>query len=528
MARNRLESNAHKSFENTNKQPWSILLRIGLILYLIVSAFFKGVSHVEINKDGDSFQHYSVDSSYWSVFHSVEQLASKLEVWEHNDMIGFPICRLERICRTENGVFLLPSWLKQYDSLLETCGLNQSSLLFVQGHENILKRFRNSYFDKDLMGIEPTRWQLPHFMADTLWIAVWRHFLHHSASRRTSMWDWKCLHPSSRPCITTLYWSALKPVFLMTEAFKQEEWTKMYWKYHLYRMTTLEENPILSSAERCFRSVTWSKIRPANIPSRLFNEANTFFVENGIARKDRLKSTFQVAREKGHCFLKIALKQSPELSRSSSPAALEDDSPNSFLGEVAFNIANMKRHLVPERFVSKIQVDIVNFSISSLDDLDAAKLHLQTVDAVITDHSIANSQFMFLRPNTTILEILPFAYNALMYRDLATSVGLDYYSIFSDPDEETFIDCIEKLESNRSALEYLKSAYRMEKQRWKNENYQQELHLETSHVANAISKSRYCARQQRIHTNVSQIVIFTMQRVLTPCLSGLWYHEKDH
>ncbi|GJD07282.1 hypothetical protein Gasu2_16500 [Galdieria sulphuraria] len=204
---------------------------------------------------------------------------------------------------------------------------------------------------------------------------------------------------------------------------------------------------------------------------------------------------------------------------------------NSFHENLFEQVANLIPRLAlestTETYRQDINIRLVDFHTNDLDDWISAKEKLQAVDVVVTDHSIANSQFLLLRPNTTVIEVLPFSYSAVMFKELALSLGLDYHSVSSNPDEETFLDCLFRYEQDQHSLSQLVQAYRQEAENWHRGIYQQTLHLDDLETTDKVRMSRHCARQQRISANASEIAHFVIQRALTPCLTGLWYHQHN-
>jgi len=501
----------HRSTKEPKKVCLFTLLRILCILYLTFHPFFSKETLKGVKT--------KIDPSYWNNYHSVEQLASKLEVWEHKDLKEFPICRLERVCRTERGLWILPKRLHEHHSWLQKCGLNQSSLWYADIRDSI--PIHNSTFDGDLIGTDILRWQLPHFIADTIWILLWRHFIFHPENTSVKPWSFKCINSASKPCITTLFWSALEPVLFHNAIPLEDDWTSQYLRQILFRTVPVQWKTVSPYSPTCFRSVTFSRIRPAHIPKNTLSGENMFFEENGIVREDRLKSSFQKARNTGRCMITVALKNNTIENHTNSSA-------ESFFELVAQRIRQLAFDSIDDSYQSKIEIRFIDFLSSNLDDWDNAKERLQGVDVVVTDHSIANSQFLVLRPNTTVIEVLPFAYSAVMFKELASSLGLDYHSVFSNPDEETFLGCLFRYEQEPLSVAQLVQAYRQEAENWRYGNpYQQTLHLDKIETTDKVRMCRHCARQQRISANATEIALFAIQRALTPCLAGLWYHQRE-
>ncbi|GJQ11950.1 hypothetical protein GpartN1_g3741.t1 [Galdieria partita] len=496
-----------------NKQTYFLIgVRTICILYLSLYPLLRTNTLKETKA--------KVDPSYWNVYHSVEQLASKLEVWEHKDLINFPICRLERVCRTDKGLWILPKWLSNYQSWLEKCGLNQSMVWYADIQDPI--HFHNSSFQGDLIGTQVLRWQLPHLIADTIWILLWRHFIYYSENTKLKPWSFTCVNSASKPCITTLFWSDLEPVLFNNPRPREEDWTSIYLEQVLFRTIPTQWKAVSADYQGCFQSVTFSRIRPGHIPNNLFSEQGTFFEENGISREDRLKSSFQDAKDTGGCIVTIALKNNSvdyptnRLANSSHPNLFE---------QIANQIPRLAFDSTPEIYRPNIYIRLVDFQTITLDDWNSAKESLQEVDVVVTDHSIANSQFLLLRPNTTVIEVLPFSYSAVMFKELAFSLGLDYHSVSSNPDEETFLSCLFAYEQDQHSVSQLAQAYRKEAEKWRLGIYQQSLHLDKLETTDKVRMSRHCARQQRISANATEIAYFVIQKALTPCLTGLWYHQ---
>lgn len=497
-------------------KPGKLYLGIGLriicILYLSIHPFvstntWKGVKR-------------NLDPSYWNVYHSVEQLASKLEVWEHKDLKEFPICRLERICRTHDGLWILPKWLNEYHSLLEKCGISDSSVWYADVKDSI--HLQNNSFEGDLIGTQIVRWQLPHFIADTIWILLWRHFMYYTENTKMKPWSFMCFSPTSKSCITTHFWSALEPVFLNDQKLRQEDWTSQYLHQVLFRTIPSQWKTIPSDFSRCFRSVTFSKIRPSHVPKNILSNEDMFFRESGILREDRLRSSFQNAQKTGRCMVTFALKNNGIVADATN---LPTSSSNDLFGQLASLIPQVASTSIDDSYQSKIHIRLVDFDSRNLDDWNHVKEKLQGVDVVVTDHSVANSQFLFLRPNTTVVEVLPFSYPAAMFRELASSLGLDYHAVSSSPDEETFLNCLFQYEQNHELVSELVQAYRQEAEKWRGGNYKPMLRLDKPETTDKVRMSRHCARQQRIFANVTEIALFVVQRALTPCLTGLWYHQ---
>eukprot|EP01147_Barroeca_monosierra_P007705 gene7705-9912_t len=223
---------------------------------------------------------------------------------------------------------------------------------------------------------------------------------------------------------------------------------------------------------------TYKLILNANIPfhrlsSSVFSEQEAFYVEHGIERN--VSAFFDS--------IKILVLNRPYSRRVH--------------GLNGFEL----------KFREKTEFPV---KIQEFDGLDGLTLKDQialfnVADVVISPHGAANSNWIFMRRNTLVIEIFPFGFQPPQYESLARVLGLNYDYAIASPDTTTFKTCVENSTLPSTSTERVLHRW-MHAIKGADERLKSSINdIITDVDPHELARSRICARDQQLHVNVTII-----------------------
>jgi len=367
---------------------------------------------------------------------------------------GRTVCRLMRGCRLANGTAVLPRWMARHAGRLEKeCGVaaalftltdavkvepdgavRASSLFAARPRMDVNAKWA----DTDLFGLTETRTHFPHALSDILPRMVSVGVLFGAAPRPLR----EQLRPPGAAGGPPTAFRALRPALAVhpaTMAHNDSDWTRSF--SHLLEHPALRfEVLALPAAEHppstlgnptgtgvCFRSFVTT-----NAPPYVFNSAllhNPVLTAARVSHVDR----FALARSRGGpCTLRVTV--------------LDRRGPRALLGLPALRAALGARAAAAG---VRLAYRVVTFEGAPL---CAQAAVMQTSDVVISAHGAGNTNYIFLRPRTVVLEVFPFGYRAGPFDGFARALSLDYAEFFAAPQTRVFRECARRTKVARETV----------------------------------------------------------------------------
>jgi hypothetical protein len=375
-----------------------------------------------------------------------------IEQWDATR--GKTICRTYRACRLHNGTILVPEWMQQHETVLrETCGM--SKIAFVirddavsRAPHGVLRKeiafpqglnLAMHHVGRDLFADAVPRNHMPHFVTDILKILAAAEVLLGKANNTHRFSQLSRVLRGFETGLGVSAFSELAPALQLYEESRnrpESEWVpnvlKMFATAGFALATAGKEKPQSEEKQErsqtgiCFRSVVTSNLRPYE-PYGIFDTTgnNVILSRNNILRTDPAMSP---AKRLALCPITVT--------------ALTRKGPRSLQGLA--ELQTMLQMMVP-RVGASLQFQVVEFDKMAFEEQVRV---MQRTDVLIAAHGAGNSNFIFMRPRASVVEVFPFAYKAGPFDGFAQVFGLDYSFIMSAPQSDVFKECLNRHESN--------------------------------------------------------------------------------
>lgn len=390
----------------------------------------------------------------------------------------YGVCRFYKTCRTSDGTFLFPDWIKKFKSVIaQYCGSPQATFIptidfdlmyqklskeNAQSKEDSVNQLRQTVvhpeLDADLIGSRVYRAQQQHFVTDLFHDGI------HSidailnyGSTNESKFRRACIYRTSHinddevpqlPCQNALsYNPSLQPAFIMHDLVNT---TTKATKFIRGLISMIPPKPqrgqrmvftsqLSKTGEHgatCFRSVliTRNGYPPQSVLRS--EEKNSFFEHNRLNRKSIHEDDDhdRGASINDECQIKVTVLE-PHLSekRKERPGTFENEDEVLKQADKEFqtNYASYGKN-------SKLLFN--KFHQGDAGVLRAAQV-MQESQIIIGGNDPSMASIMFARPETVVIEVQPFGYSTGPYRNFAKALNLTYIAVMSHPDETTFVKC---------------------------------------------------------------------------------------
>lgn len=378
---------------------------------------------------------------------SPQSWPSSLTFVKHDNFgAGHQICIFHGACRLGDGTLLLPSWMSTHSKQIQGCGLRKIVYNMDTSEGNVV--FEDSErvdVNLDFQAIDVIGNEAPAserallvehitpalLMMDILKRPVaYKNITHKVCIRETNI---SCQEPTDV--------SNLHPMMFLDSRVshtKDFKWPKsllrmirncMEGELQIADLKDLYGWKVRSQAV-CFRSVSSTNVKTMSISDVAFSTDHLFFSMNGLSRKPISRTM----KEPSTCKSKVLL-----LNRYGK-RFLEGS-------EALISLISSKENgLKVDEHKLDVETEEVFFEHSSFHEQVSV---MQESDIVVATHGEANSNFMFLRPNATVFEIVPFGLASTEYRNISRAYGITYEMVRSQPDPEVFTACIKHFNGDR-------------------------------------------------------------------------------
>ncbi|CAN8074839.1 unnamed protein product [Agarophyton chilense] len=426
------------------------------------------------------------------------------------------ICRVLNPCIRHDGVLVLPKWMQRHDNLLNFhCG--QKKLEFSADNTSPPA----SMNDLDLIGLSLPRPSIPDFVRDFLPNAIVFDLIYGDRDARTSCHSRKGSSCESFPSLNE---SLNTAIFLppRLEALEQKHsWVREFVKLMkppnagrqakvLYNYPDADED----NGMKCFRSAFFTRgpFSKYHIMSDHLQELN-FLKSHGISKKAR---HFQQSAEHGS-----TNSASCQLNITISNRKLNDDDPKQLIGRYITNIPNIRTEIVKQAD----RVPGLNVHVAAI-TLEGKSLWwqinaMQKTDIWVAGHGPLLTNMLFMRQNSTAIEIQPFTYYPQVYERIAQHLAhVNYDRYIANPDEEAFEKCINQVyqsgHSSYNEVRTLHDRYLRAAKKFFQSDSTHSLVLHTLE-GRGLDYVRACARMQRLTTNGRNFAIAIVRQARIRC-----------
>lgn len=355
------------------------------------------------------------------------------------------ICRVRRACTVGDGSVLLPAWMKLYKSHLEKCGLANVQFVLQSGKDEAgneqlearqiqrPKELTHLFGSYDLLGSSPPADQRQHLVVD-LWPLLMAADVLKNRNNYNGSVESLCVRQGGGKCDQSAKYSMHLMIRATTaiSSLKDTSWVKGFLR--LIRNGLLGDLRLVDTAElygwrirgqaACVRSIITSGGNVSSMSSKAVAPNHFMFAENELSRLPRFTSS--TTRDSG-CVVRVMI-----LNRYGKRFMIGDEALRSAISQEASKITAKHPYM-------SIQSEVVFFENSSFHEQVGMA---QEANIIIASHGEANTNVVFLRPGSALIEILPFGYSSGPYNDLARIFGVEYTKIVAEPDDEVFKSCI--------------------------------------------------------------------------------------
>lgn len=430
-------------------------------------------------------------------------------------------CRVKGACRVGDGTVLLPQWMRSYSAHISNCGLKKVGYHIADVRGDLGDTFmglrgidmsmslKDDFRDHDVIGNEPPRGERSLLVNDvTPTILLLDLFRRPGAYAKvtTSL----CATKFGKPCKSENGTDSFSfnPMILVDSKISD---TKDYmWPKSLLRLlinavagglkiTDLKDlySWKVRSQASCFRSLISTNVGTVDIPPDVMMSTNVFFSKNSLSRAAVGKTRESTTHT---CSVKVLILNRYGKRYIEGSEKLRE----------AISALTRRVGIVDERVV--IQPEVVFFENSSFHEQVSV---MQESGVVVASHGDGNANFLFLRPQSRVFEILPFGFSSDVYKNISRTYGSIHSYVWGQPDKEVFLACM--LHFNPAASkdrDAFTSAWQtaaakfIEETKRRNANVPSEYnvpHDDEDAGAKPLQRLRQCASYQRITVNIKHL-----------------------
>lgn len=426
------------------------------------------------------------------------------------------VCRLMNACVRTDGTLVLPRWLKRHDNTLSFhCG--HSKLEFSLSDTSpppTLQRY-------DLIGLTCPRPSMPHFLRDFMPNAVIFDLVYGDRRVTKSCHSRKGRECDSFPGLIQDFRPSVMLHRRLEAVDEKKSWVRQFVRlmkppksgaqarvrYHTSSSNTTEDM-------QCYRSAFFTR-GPYNKNVILRDHLRNiqFLQPNGIDKRARLVTrTYKLnGKERKQCHLNITI----------SNRQLIDGARNRLIGRYIMKIPDLRKAISRQaKRVPGLRIKVATMT------LEGKSLWWQINAMQRTDIWVAGlgsllTNMVFLRENSTVIELQPFSYYPKEYEDMARYLAhVNYERYIAHPDVEAFKACIHQLYPKRHIAHH-KAMDVLDKYMMAAEKYAKSDSTH-SYVINklndtALRSAKTCAQMQRLDTNAKNLAIAVVRHARLRC-----------
>ncbi|KAI0564767.1 Glycosyltransferase 61 [Gracilaria domingensis] len=250
------------------------------------------------------------------------------------------------------------------------------------------------------------------------------------------------------------------------------------------------------STASCFRSILTSNVQTGDMSPKSFTGTHRFFSLNGLSRSTSARSENSPVP----CVCKVLV-----LNRFGKRFIIGGDILTRAITFYGKKVASIDPTV-------RIEAEEVFFENSSFHEQVSI---IQESSIVVASHGDGNSNFMFLKPDSRVFEIMPYGYKSDIFRNIAVVYGARYEQIRSQADNEVFEACVQHYNSNKgsfvaryltnwenNAVMFLNETIQNKRNVWSDMEIPED---EAPGTSTSLKNLRECASYQRLSVDIKDL-----------------------
>lgn len=454
-------------------------------------------------------------------------LSSAVHMYHHAEMdVNKPVCMIEGVCRTGDGIVLLPKWMEQHKDKLKSCGLSDPRFvltrdkaakagggdMWVVDAKKLQRTISVSYnfSNSDLFGVEPPR-EEQHWLVTDMTPTLFMLDVSKRPQAYSSISTHECIDNGDSSCGSKQGpFPKVRPVVLVDVRISGQEsylWPNGFMRLvrngfvGALRVMDMQEvyGWRIRTHATCFRSLLTTRATTGEFPPRSFGESHFLYSINGLSRASAHPSKNEVVK-KQMCTVKVLI-----LNKFGKRHIVGDNRLRLAIAAAASKKTKTHKtlHVLPE---------VVFFEDSAFHE--QVKV-MQESRIVVSSHGGHNANLMFLRPDSIFFDVLAFGVRPDTYKVLARQYGIDYRSVMAQPDTEVFESCIRNFNPtahNRTNL--VLAEWKKYAEKFRADSIKRGENADTSYVVphedngrnmHGLERLRQCATYQRLSLNLEHM-----------------------
>lgn len=426
------------------------------------------------------------------------------------------ICRVMNACVRSDGTLVLPIWMQRHDTDMSfSCG--HEKLEFSLDDSSEPPPLRNL----DLVGLLSPRPSMPHFLVDFIPNAVVFDLVYGGRKTATTCHSRRGSSCDAFPKLR----ESLNPAVFLPRRLKllvqKKSWVRQF--VNLMKPSDSGKRPKLLFTDQdvhqqpnmeCYRSAFFTRgpFNKLHIMDDHLRDIH-FLKSNGIHKEARnvRRSQNDELQESRSCFINITI----------SNRRLTDKTRKRLVGRYITNIPTLRMEIMRQaKRIPSLRVKVIAITLEGK-SLRWQINAMQKTDVWVAGHGPLLANMLFLRQNSSVIEIQPFAYYPLIYENIAARVAnVKYERYIADPDIEAFEACIQQLYPSTHAFHgdatALLERYTRASQKFFQADNTHSLVLHTL-SGFGLEHVKTCARMQRLTTNSRNIAKAIVRQARIRC-----------
>lgn len=454
----------------------------------------------------------------------VAVLDSSLTVIKHS-LFGpnHRFCRLKGVCRTGEGTVIVPSWMKAYSEHVAKCGIDRvlyslenSPGLERSGEVTAVREdesqitLKEDFREHDVIGNKAPRVERG-LLATDITPSLFLLDLFSRPGAYYNSTTTLCTKRNGVQCGPKNYsdMSSLNPLLFIDSRIGETK--DFLWPKSLLRLVrnskagALEVTDLkdlfgwrVRSEASCFHSIISTNVIASEIPPEAINSDHIFFTRNHLSRLP-VRNAGLASQS---CTSKVLI-----LNQYGKRFIEGCDKLRLAISSLGQEIRKLDKRIV-------IEPEVVFFENSSFHEQVSV---MQESSVVVATHGDGNANFMFLRPESRVFEILPFGFSSDVYRSLSRVYGSVYSKLVGQPDGEVFLACMQHFNPTESEeREEFIAGWRAAAQNFKEETIRTKANVISTYLVpqgdneseigtEALQHLRQCASYQRIAVDIKHL-----------------------
>ncbi|PXF47857.1 hypothetical protein BWQ96_02243 [Gracilariopsis chorda] len=428
----------------------------------------------------------------------------------------------------------MPSWMKEHSQQIESCGFSEVSYVLNKDvwHSSITIRrsdgsTSNVALQDDFRHLDVVGAYLPRGKRDLLVHDVTPSILMmgmFSSPIQPAQHTVTCLSRDPESCeryrFTPPQESPFNPLMLIDSQISDTKdylWPKSLMRLlrnsMLGRLKIVDMKEVygwrVRSTASCFRSMISTTIQTGDVPPDAFSDNDNFFLRNQLSRNMTGRLSDNSTEP---CISKVLV-----LNRHGRRFMIGID-------YLIRAVMALGKKLTEIDSLTRIEAEEVFFENCSFHEQVSI---VQESNVVIAAHGDANANFMFLRPQTKVLEIMPYGYASDMYKNISNAYGARYELVRSQADIEVFAACVRHFnaDENASVNDYLRGWEDKARQFW-NDSIRQRANIASNYEIPKVEELegqiklknlRECASYQRTSVDIKDLARRIVLEVAQQC-----------